>query len=83
MWTNSARYAVRNLLPVSNAHREAVEKENLYFLDIGENLTPGSNTDIEKMHFWDKIFSPDFIRISTREKIEKAFTSYYIKDFAL
>ncbi|KAF2892582.1 hypothetical protein ILUMI_13585 [Ignelater luminosus] len=60
LWTNFARNGDPNPIKkdsLINVTWKPAEKDQLHFLDIGENLTVGANPEAGRMAFWDEIYS--------------------------
>ncbi|CAH0761910.1 unnamed protein product [Diatraea saccharalis] len=62
MWTNFAKSG--NPTPEENYYLTVtwlpVTRDNLYYLNLGSELSLGSNPDKEKMDFWDEVYSKYF-----------------------
>ncbi|KAK4885073.1 hypothetical protein RN001_001344 [Aquatica leii] len=60
LWTNFAKYGNPNS-PIKdsliNIHWKPTEKNNLHFLDIGENITVGINPEENRINFWKQLES--------------------------
>lgn len=60
LWANFARNGDPNPTkqdPLINVTWKPAEKDQVHFLDIGENLTVGVNPEAGRMAFWDEIYS--------------------------
>lgn len=60
LWTTFARNSDPNPIPsdpLINVVWKPVNKENMFYLDIGEKLNTGANPAAERMAFWDKIYA--------------------------
>jgi carboxylesterase type B len=57
-WTNFAKFGNPNLKGKSDAPEwKPVKRDEINFIDIGENITAGTNPESERMQFWRDIFS--------------------------
>lgn len=61
IWTNFAKFGDPNGLNTNESDLgvkwRPVKKNQLHFLDIGENLVLGVNPEPERMAFWDAVYS--------------------------
>ncbi|KAJ2943311.1 hypothetical protein O0L34_g12117 [Tuta absoluta] len=62
LWTNFAKSG--NPTPDENHYLtvtwQPVTRDNLYYLNLGSELSLGTNPDKEKMEFWDSLYSKHF-----------------------
>lgn len=54
LWTNFAKTGDPN--PIVNVMWKPATKDELNFLDIGEELKSGVNPDEDRMKFWDDVY---------------------------
>lgn len=60
LWTNFAKYGTPNAPqtdPLILVEWKPITNDSFHFLDIGKELSAGTNPKAERMKFWDKIFS--------------------------